>query len=499
MGARLTGLWWLRDWNKRIERVLAGKRDRTSGLGQFAAQGLLGSIGVALLTFVGFRLHVSPITAAQVYLIVVVLTALTGSFVSSIFVAVIATLCLDYFFTPPLFQILVTDTQNVVELIAVSTTAFVITRLMTSLRRSAAGLREQADLLDVTHDAIFVRDVNDVITYWNRGAEVRYGWKQEDAVGKVSHHLLRTIFPAPLEDIVATVLRGGSWEGELIQTRRDGTQVTVASRWSLQRDEQGRPLGTLENNNDITERKRAEEALRKTQAELAHVTRVLTMGELTTSIAHEVNQPLSGIVTNASACLRWLAGDGPNLEEAREAARRIIRDGNRASEVIGRIRALAKKAGTEKERMDLNAAIQDVVALTQGEVRRNGVLLRTELAGDLPPVLGDRVQLQQVVLNLVLNGIEAMSTVGDRPRELVIQTQRGDVDQASVTVQDSGVGLDPKGGEKIFDAFYTTKGAGMGMGLSISRSIVEDHGGRLWALPSDGPGATFQFTVPTLP
>jgi len=465
-------------------------------LRQAVAQGLLGSMGVALVTLVGFRLHVSPITAALIYLIVVALTALKGSFVSSMVVAVIATLCLDYFFTPPLFQILLTDTQNVVELLAVSTTAFVITRLVTSLTRSAAGLREQADLLDVTHDAILVRDMNDVITYWNRGAEVRYGWKREDALGKVSHPLLRTIFPAPFEDIVATVLRAGSWEGELVHTGRDGTQVTVASRWSLQRDEQGRPFATLENNNDITERKRAEEALRKAQAELAHASRVMTMGEMTTSIAHEVNQPLSGIVTNASACLRWLAGDAPNLEEAREAARRIIRDGNRASEVIGRIRALAKKAGTEKERMDLNAAIQDVVALTQGEVRRNGVLLRTELAGDLPPVLGDRVQLQQVVLNLVLNGIEAMSTVGDRPRELVIQTQRGDVDQASVTVQDSGVGLDPKGGERIFDAFYSTKREGMGMGLSISRSIVEDHGGRLWALPREGPGATFQFTVP---
>jgi PAS domain S-box-containing protein len=495
----VTGLSWRRDWNRRIERVLAGKRDRTSGLRQLAAQCLLGSIGVAVLTFVGFRLHLSPITAALSYLIVIVLTALTGSLVSSIFVAVVATLCLDYFFTPPLFHILLTDTQNVVELIAVSTTAFVITRLVTSLRRSAAGLREQADLLEVTHDAIFVRDMNDVITYWNRGAEVRYGWKREDAVGKVSHHLLRTIFPAPLEDIVATVLRAGSWEGELVHTRRDGAQVTAASRWSLQRDEQGRPLGTLENNNDITEHKRAEEALRKAQAELVHASRVMTMGEMTTSIAHEVNQPLSGIVTNASACLRWLAGDPPNLEEAREAARRIIRDGNRASEVIGRIRALAKKTGTEKAPMDLNAAIQDVVALTQGEVRRNGVFLRAELAGDLPSVLGDRVQLQQVVLNLVMNGIEAMSTVLDRPRELVIKTQRGDVDHVSVTVQDSGVGLDPKGGERIFDAFYSTKREGMGMGLSISRSIVENHGGRLWALPSEGPGAAFQFTVATRP
>ena len=191
-----------------------------------------------------------------------------------------------------------------------------------------------------------------------------------------------------------------------------------------------------------------------------------------------------------------LAGDAPNLEEAREAARRIIRDGNRASEVIVRIRALAKKADTEKQRLDLNEAVEEVLALTEGEVRRHGVVLRRELARDLPPVLGDRVQLQQVALNLMMNGIEAMSSVADRPRVLLVKTQRGEGDRACVTVQDSGVGLDPKTAEHIFDAFYSTKRGGMGMGLSISRSIVENHGGRLYAVPGDGPGATFQFSIP---
>jgi C4-dicarboxylate-specific signal transduction histidine kinase len=249
----------------------------------------------------------------------------------------------------------------------------------------------------------------------------------------------------------------------------------------------------------ITRTRRAAEASRQAQADLAHASRVMTMGELTTSIAHEVNQPLAGIVTNAGACLRWLAGDPPNLEEAREAARRIIRDGNRASEVIARIRALARKAETEKQPMDLNEAVEEVLALTEGEVRRNGVLLRRERAADLPPVLGDRVQLQQVVLNLVMNGIEAMSTTRDRPRLLKVKTQRVDGDHACVTVQDSGVGLAPNDAEHIFEAFYSTKRSGMGMGLSISRSIVENHGGRLYALPSDGTGATFQFTVPQRP
>jgi len=246
---------------------------------------------------------------------------------------------------------------------------------------------------------------------------------------------------------------------------------------------------------DITERKRADEALHKTQAELAHVTRVATLGELTASIAHEVNQPLAAIVTNGNACLRWLAGDSPNLDEARETARRIIRDGNRAGDVIGRIRTLLRKTGTEKELLDMNQAVREVVALAEGEVRRNGVALRTELTGDLPPILGDRVELEQVVLNLIMNAIEAMSAIGDRPRELVVRTQSGEVDQVCVTVQDSGIGLDPQSMGRIFDAFYTTKSQGMGMGLAISRSIVENHGGQLWAVPNEGPGATFQFTL----
>ncbi len=245
----------------------------------------------------------------------------------------------------------------------------------------------------------------------------------------------------------------------------------------------------------LTERKRADEALREAQVELAHVTRVTTIGGLAAAIAHEINQPLAAVITNGSACLRWLAGTTPNLDEARQAVGRIIRDGNRASDVIAKIRALLRKTGTEKERLDMNDVIREVVALAQSEIRRNGVALRAQLEGDLPPVLGDRVQLQQVVLNLIMNGIEAMSAVGDRARELIISTQSGEIDQVHVTVQDSGIGLDPKNMERIFDAFYTTKAEGMGMGLAISRSIVENHDGRLWAVPNHGPGASFQFTL----
>jgi len=253
---------------------------------------------------------------------------------------------------------------------------------------------------------------------------------------------------------------------------------------------------------DITERKLAEKALqekevrlRETQTELAHVGRVTTMGELAASIAHEVKQPLVGVITNASASLRFLTGDSPNLVETREAMHAIIRDGNRAADVVSRMRNLFKKAPPKKELLNINEAVEEVVILMRGEARRKRAALRTELAANLPSVMADRVQIQQVVMNLILNGLEAMNEVEDRERDLVIRTQRSEGDRVRVAVQDSGVGIDPLKVERIFDAFHTTKPGGMGMGLSISRSIVESHGGRLWATANDGPGATFQFTL----
>ena len=258
--------------------------------------------------------------------------------------------------------------------------------------------------------------------------------------------------------------------------------MTVASRWSVQRDDQGRPIATLETNNDITDRKRAEEAVRKAQAELTHVARVTTLGEMAATIAHEVDQPLSGVVINANACLRFLTGASPNLDEVRDGLQAIARDGRRASDVIARIRTLARRTATEKEPLDLDDVIREVVALAAAEARRTRSTVRTELAGNLPRVLGDRVQLQQVVLNLLLNGLEAMHTVVGRPRELVIRTEREATDRVRVDVRDSGSGIDPELAKRMFEAFYTSKPGGLGMGLSISRSIVEQHGGRLWAV-----------------
>jgi PAS domain S-box-containing protein len=247
---------------------------------------------------------------------------------------------------------------------------------------------------------------------------------------------------------------------------------------------------------DVTQRRLSEEALGRARSELAKVSRVTSLGVLTASIAHEVNQPLSGIITNAGTCLRMLSGDPPNVEGARETARRTIRDGNRASDVIARLRTLYSRKDLVPELMDLNETAREVTSLSLDELQRNRVILRHELADDLPVVTGDRIQLQQVILNLVRNASDAMSAVEDRPRQLVIRTERDEGDRVRLTVQDTGVGLDPQAADRLFDAFYTTKGDGMGIGLSVSRSIIEAHQGRLWATGNDGPGATFSFSIP---
>jgi signal transduction histidine kinase len=247
---------------------------------------------------------------------------------------------------------------------------------------------------------------------------------------------------------------------------------------------------------DVTQRRQSEEALGKVRSELAHVARVSSLGVLTASIAHEVNQPLAGIVTNASTCLRMLAAEPPNVDGACETARRMIRDGHRASDVILRLRALFARKGAAKEAVDMNEATREVLALSGTELRKSGVVLRLQLAADLPPVTGDRVQLQQVILNLLLNAADAMRDVEDRPREVKIVTEREGGNYVRVSVQDAGLGLEPQSLPRLFEAFYTTKKDGMGIGLSVSRSIIESHDGRLWAASNDGPGASFTFSLP---
>jgi PAS domain S-box-containing protein len=245
---------------------------------------------------------------------------------------------------------------------------------------------------------------------------------------------------------------------------------------------------------DLTNRKQAEEALRQAQADLAHVSRVTTMGELTASLAHEVKQPIAAASTNATTCLRWLAGDTPNIEEARAAAMRIVKDGKRAAEIISRIRLLFQKGTPQRESVDVNEVIREMIVLLRGETTRYSISVRTELAADLPQAMGDRVQLQQVLMNLMLNGIDAMKDA-DGSRELIIKSQGAENEEVMVSVTDSGVGLPPQQAEKIFNAFFTTKPHGTGMGLRISRSIIESHGGRLWAADNSSRGATFCFTL----
>ena len=243
--------------------------------------------------------------------------------------------------------------------------------------------------------------------------------------------------------------------------------------------------------------KSVEVAALEARAHLAHVGRLTALGELTASIAHEVNQPLAAVVTSGNACLRWLDGQTPNLNKARQSVERIVKDANRASEVVGRVRSLAKRTPPEKDWLNINETILEIIALTRGEIEQNHISLRTQLSDDLPLILGDRVQLQQVLLNLILNGIEAVSAVSGGPREVLITSTKEPSNGVQIAIRDFGIGLEPAKVDHVFDAFHTTKLGGMGIGLTISRSIIEAHGGRIWATPNGSRGAVFQFTLPS--
>jgi two-component system, LuxR family, sensor kinase FixL len=368
-------------------------------------------------------------------------------------------------------------------------------------RGAAENLSAQAALLDLTHDAIFVRDRNDVITFWNAGAEQLYGWPRKEALGQEASSLLKTKYP-PSAGATEQPDHPSRWQGELIHTRRDGREVWLVSRWAVQRDERGRPVATMETNSDITVQKQAEDALHHARSQLEHVTRVSTLGELTASIAHEVNQPLAAIMTNGEAGLRWLLRDEPNLEEVRQAVERTIANGRRASEVIARLRALARKSNPSHTVLTLNDIVADVVPLMEREMLNNHVALRLDLQAPAPSVLGDRVQLAQVVINLVVNAIHAMSQIADRRRLLSISSTTSLTESSShiavLEIEDTGAGIDPKIAGNLFAAFHTTKADGMGMGLSISRTIVESHGGSISATSGDRWGALFRISLPIL-
>ncbi len=365
------------------------------------------------------------------------------------------------------------------------------------LRRSEAFLAE-AQRLSQTGSFSW-RVATDEIT-WSEEAYRIYGI---DPTVPVTFELIRTrVHPDNLpmfQEVIDRVRREGGdfdYESRLLMPDHSIKYLHVVAHGGGNEDGELELVGTIQ---DVTERRLAEEALAKARSELAHVARVTTLGALTASIAHEVNQPLSGIITNANTCLRMLDADPPNVDGARETVRRTIRDGNRASDVITRLRALFGKKSATTESVDLNEATREVIALSRTDLQSTGVILRTELADDLPWVTGDRVQLQQVILNLLLNASDAMSGVHDRPRQVLISTDREERNRVRLTVRDAGVGFDPQAVNRLFDAFYTTKSGGMGIGLSVSRSIIERHHGRLGAALNEGPGATFSFSIPCGP
>jgi len=374
---------------------------------------------------------------------------------------------------------------------------------ITERKRAEQALMESEDrfryLVDGVKDyAIFTLDPDGQVMTWNNGAERIKGYCAQEILGQhfslfyEQGDILRGKPAQGLQAAAAT----GQFEDEGWRVRKDGSRFWADVVITALKDETGKLQGFTKLTRDMTERKRAEEALRSMQAELARVTRVITMGELVASIAHEVNQPLAAVVTNANVCSRLLASPVLDVDEVREAVADIAEAGTRASEVIARIRAFLQKTGAEKTRLDINEVIQEVLALTRSELHTHQVSVQTELRTGLPPVLGDRVQLQQVILNLMMNGIKAMTEVTNRPRVLVLRSQAHESGNVLVAVQDSGVGLDPQHRDQIFKTFFTTKPGGIGMGLSISRSIIEAHGGRLWTATTPGPGATFYFALP---
>lgn len=367
-----------------------------------------------------------------------------------------------------------------------------------ALRRSEVFLAEGQRLGQI--GSYSWRVATDEITW----SEQLYRIYEFEIGAPVTLELIRSrVHPEDLtlyEKMVEQARNGGSnlggnfeWQYRLMMPDHSIKHLHAVARASRDQDGQLEYIAAIQ---DVTARRMSEEARDKARSELAHVARVMSLGTLAASIAHEINQPLAGIVTNASTCQRMLAAAQPNIDGALETSRRTIRDANRASEVITRLRALFNRKETAAEWVDLNEATREVIALSLSGLQTNQVLVREELADDLPPVLGDRIQLQQVILNLLRNAADAMSTIADRPRVLLVRTERDEGNQVRLSVKDSGVGFTPQAADKIFEGFYTTKPDGMGIGLSVSRSIIEAHHGRLWATLNDGPGSTFSFAIP---
>jgi PAS domain S-box-containing protein len=429
------------------------------------------------------------------FLIAVMASAWYGRKGPGLFAVLLSSIAAAYFFFPPIHSLRV-NPETIPYFFTFLLGAITISWLSASRRKAEEAQQAHLDeLVEQAPEAIMLIDLAGRVIRTNKEFSRMFGFAREEVIGRTGIEL---IIPTELQEQAVhfrqCLKRGDAVNLETVRKRKDGSLLSV---WEL-----GVPITVGRRRisyylilRDISERKKAAEALRRVQAELAHLSRVTTMGELTASIAHEVNQPIGGIVAGGSAAMRWLSQEPPNTEEAREALCNIIQDANRAATVISRIRSLVKKSPPVFLELDLNKLIGGILVLAEGELREAGVILRTELGADLPCVLGDRIQLQQVMLNLVMNSIEAMREIHDRPRELVIESSLGS-ESLVVRVLDSGPGLQAEIGDHVFEPFVTTKPQGMGMGLSISRSIIEAHGGRLWVATHPQPGADFRFSLP---
>jgi PAS domain S-box-containing protein len=498
------------------------------------------SLGVVVLAGVSalyFWLSLPLVPVAFTHLIVLVLLALVSSFSSLIVLSFIAVGCLSYFFASPIYsfsQVISTITAFLITSLIVN---FLVTKVRAEQRNHMLAhetLRDATQNLGATNNALRIenaerrraeealreseakfRDYAETASdwLWETGADHKFtllaghahdgpGLALADRVGttrwqyaldveseleKWQRHWATLNDHLPFRNLVYHTTRG------------NGSTVYVKTSGKPLFGKDGAFLGYRGTGTDVTAELRADRAeteLRKVQAALAHVSRVTTLGELAASLAHEVNQPLAGVVSSADACLHWLAAQPPNVDKARRATERITRDAKRASDVVGRVRNLAKKAPLQRTCVDMNETVEETISLATRELSQNSVSLETQLANNLPRVWADRIQLQQVILNLIINACEALTMVKDEPRKLFVSTA-SEVRGVVLTVRDSGFGIDPQEIEAVFEAFHTTKPGGMGMGLAVSRSIIEGHGGRLWAEPNESRGAIFKFIVPS--
>src|SRR5258706_3047388 len=479
------------------------KRRRIPRVWPWAAELALGGVSVIVITFVCFRLGLDLAAVGFAYILLIAPISLLGSPAASIILSIICVACLNYFFTAPLFEWRVDSPDDVLAIAAFATTSLIITTLSAKLRNSAAVAQaSQQALIDTIPALVWTALPDGSTDFHNRRwleftghSAVGEGWVSgfhpEDRANILEKWRSAIATGEPLEVEARARTVTGAYRALLVRAvpLRDGTGAIV--EWD--------GVGT-----DVEDRKRTTEALRaseeqlqQTRAELPRVSRVTTLGELTATIAHEVNQPIAATVTNAQAALRWLQARPPDIEEVRQALARIVKDADRATAVIARIRTLIKKSSPQKDRVAINHAIREVIELTHAEAVKNGVSVEMQLAEGLPLIEGDRVQLQQVILNLIINAVEAMSETSEASRELLITTGRAESDDVLVAVADSGPGLAPVKLERLFDSFYTTKENGLGLGLSICRSIIESHGGRLWGSANLPRGAAFQFTGPS--